>query len=225
MSEEITPPVPAVEPDIAAMLEAISAELKGIQTQLDEREEPLPPAVVETPLPPQNDPDYLPPTDWKALREEMRSEADTRAEAKFNAKLSEQQAAADTKAQFESDLEKQFDALADEAVAKGFLPSVTDDSNFNDPGKVARRELFGFAAKLGSTNLVDVAENLKALHDNGQRYDVQTQKLVIDRPQNPGRFAPVGSSSARTSGPTGQMDYKTLHTTSLEMLGKRAMQE
>lgn len=231
MSDPVEPVAP-VEPStdytaLMASVEALGAELKATNDRLAEWQQTVvvPEETPVAPINPADDPDNTPPTNWKALREEFRTEADKRADERYDARVAAEQEKKDAAAAFAADLDKQFDEMADEAVKQGLIPAITDADDADDAGKIARRELFGYAAKIKSTDLVAVAGVLKQFHDNGQHYDIASQTIITPQPVHQGRFAPVASSSARTTNSAQKIDYKQLHNTSLDQLAKRAMAE
>ncbi len=115
------------------------------------------------------------------------------------------------------------DAELDAAVAtlerSNIIPPITNPNDRNDPGRMARRELYGLAAKLGTTDLNAVATTTMAtLHAQGKMYDPITDSIIDGAPAVPGASAPIGSSTGTTgmnqTGPT----YADIH-------GARSMDE
>lgn len=108
---------------------------------------------------------------------------------------------------------------------KGMLPKMEDPNNQDDPGRIARKELYGVAAKVGSSNLLSTGEMLKDMHDSGKRFDVRSGKFVKSKPASHGKDVPVGSSSSTNSPQeTGKPSYKDIHNLSMDQLIKRAQQ-
>lgn len=228
MIEEIVPVTPAEPQDLSALMESISQLGESIQS-INERvagfEEKFTPVTPDPVVDPDNDPLNQAPANWRALREEFETKAEEKAkaiiEARDNAAKAEEQAA---KAQIDS-LNKTFDDMADEAMKLGFLPEIKDANDNNDPGKEARRELFGYAAKLGSTNLVDVAENLSNLHELGKHFDPRVGKIIQSEYRAEGANVPVGSSASRSGGSGNKIDAMTMKRASLDTLARMAMNQ
>lgn len=68
-----------------------------------------------------------------------------------------------------------IDASINELRTAGYLPPVQNKFDANDVGKQAENELIGYAIKLGSTNLAEVAQELKSHHDRGEVFDWQNK--------------------------------------------------
>jgi hypothetical protein len=215
------------EQDFNKMMEAISnlgGEFTSFKDELDARlinvENQTKP--TEPVYDPNLDPENKPPESWKALREEFRTAAEIKAEEKIQKQIENQvREEADKETQIKS-LDQQFDNLADEAVKAGFLPAVVNASDHNDAGNAARRELFGLAAKQGTVDLMGVAEVLKSLHDDGKHFDVQSGKIIRSEYRAAGKSVPVGSSAARVASGNLPLTAKELHSTSIDMLLRRA---
>lgn len=104
----------------------------------------------------------------------------------------------------------------------GTLPPIKDANNENDPGRLARRELFGLASDLGSTNLTEVSNNLSNLHAQGIHYDFKSKKYLRTGGVNAGQDSPIGSSGGSigsdNSGPNYQMLHKAKSLSELKRL-------
>lgn len=224
------------QPDLNALLEGLNSlgdsikeineKVSGFEEQFANLAPATPQEPVTTPVDPNNDPRKAPPQDWGALRDEIEQTAAEKAEAIVKAKEDARQKEIEENRQNEEKLNKTFDQMADEAVTKGFIPAITNQDDPDDAGKAGRRELFGYAAKLGTTNLLDVAENLKTLNEQGIHYDVKLGKLIQAEYRPQGMNVPVGSSANRTGTPQGsKIDPMTIKRMSLDQLAKMAMDE
>lgn len=133
-----------------------------------------------------------------------------------------------TQAQQEQKAKQEVDQALDAAVAnleqQGYLPPIANPNDSNDPGRVARRELYGVAAKLGTTDLNAVATTvLPVYHAQGKMYDPITDSLIDANPAVPGRQAPIGSSTATTGMGPNRPTYEQIHKArSLTELRERA---
>ena len=107
---------------------------------------------------------------------------------------------------------KEFDDMESALQSEGHLPSIINSNDRNDPGRVARRELYGYAAKLGTTDLRAVATGpLAQFHQQGKMYDpISDSMLDYSQPQ-PGASAPIGSSTATTGFQTNTPSYADIH--------------
>lgn len=228
MDPENTPAVPAENPEINALMNAmkeIGESLTSLNERVDGFEEKFTPKEEEPPVDPNNDPRKAAPADWGALRDEIEKTAESKAEERLRLKEeAETKAEEQRKTQME-ELNQTFDQMADEAQKQGFLPEIIDENNPDDPGKEARRELFGYAAKLGSTNLVDVAENLAALHETGRRYDQRAQRIIQAEYRPAGVNVPVSSSANRSASTKPRISAEVMKRESLDTLAKMAMRQ
>jgi hypothetical protein len=71
-----------------------------------------------------------------------------------------------------------IDNTFNELRTAGYLPPVADPLNQGDAGKQAENELLGYAISLGTTNLQQVARELKFRHDAGYKFDHNTKQFV-----------------------------------------------
>lgn len=121
------------------------------------------------------------------------------------------QAQKDAKAA-EDAVNKELDAAVDALQNEGFLPPISNPNDSNDPGRVARRELYGVAAKLGTTDLAAVAKTvLPTYHQQGKMYDPITDSLIDYNPRQPGAQAPIGSSVTTTGAGGNKPTYEEIH--------------
>lgn len=106
----------------------------------------------------------------------------------------------------------ELDAQVADLERTGALPPITNPNDRNDPGRIYRRELYGAAAKLGTTDLKAVATlTLAPLHAQGKMYDPISDSTIDYSPAIPGAQAPIGSSTATTGMNTGAPSYADIH--------------
>jgi hypothetical protein len=223
MPNEETPPEGQ---DLAQLLEAVNslgADLQSINERISGIEEASKP--VEIPLDPALDPRNAPPADWRTLRDEIEQTADAKAEAKLIAKEEEKISKQEEMKVAEKEWDNKFEQEAAQAVKDGYLPEVVNPKDHNDPGNAARRDLFGFAHFMGTTDLLKIAETVKMYNQSGKHFDVDQSKWIQSEYRVPGKFAPIGSSSNRTSTPGQGISYKELHNSSLDRLLQKAKQK
>lgn len=108
-----------------------------------------------------------------------------------------------------------IDKQLEDLTKEGYLPQVGDRNNTQDAGISARRELLAYGVHLGVqdvSKLPQVAASLKAHHESGLTFDAQTNSFVRSNPSLAGKYAPVGSSSSRSSATTTNgLNYDTIH--------------
>lgn len=220
----ITPPAdPVAEDSVPSWAQQLIDQNADLTTRLESFEEKLtPPDPDPTPDPTPQHPEPWTPQSW--------GDVDTRAEEKAKAiveqTLAERETAAKTEAEQASAAAKEVDAYLDSQVAElskdNKLPAVTNENDPNDPGKLAQRELYGFALSLGTADLKTSFNTLDALHKAGKQFDFVKMELVDKNPAGQGANSPVGSSSAGASGATpSRPDYKTLQRMTLDQLATR----
>ena len=122
-------------------------------------------------------------------------------------------------------VDKEFDEKEAAAEKEGLIPPVKDAKDPDDAGKVYRREMYGLAAVLQTTNLGQIAKILNSEHERGRAFDVKTGEFYRTRTSGFGQDAPVSSGNRGGSGKKGQIDYRTLHNTSVDELVRRATEE
>lgn len=215
------PPAAPAEPTVA---EIIAAELGKVTAHIDERfseydkklEEGLKPAAPVEPAPQGQDWQPKSWNDFPALVEQLGEEAARRViKERDDAAAAKDAEAAATQKQIDDHIDGQITALEKD----GKLPPVVDASSPDDPGKLARQELFGFAAFIGSPNLHAAQAALDGLHLGNQRFDYNSGKILQTAGPNPGRKAPIGSSAnsggaSVSAGPT----YKEISSLSADQL-------
>ena len=155
---------------------------------------------------------------WDAVRNDWIKDAEEVVEAKLAEKEQERQEFLEEEQRTKDTIDKDFNDQLGEIEKDGLIPPVKDENNFEDPGRVARREIFGFAASEGTLNLKRAAKTLKIMHDNGYAFDNKVGDFIKTRTSGWGRSAPVGSSSSKTMASKGPVDYKTIHNNSIDRL-------
>lgn len=118
-------------------------------------------------------------------------------------------------------IDKEFDLQLDKLEKASKIPTIKDDNDDNDPGRLARREIFGLAIKNKSTDLEAIAEDLDAHHKGGYSFDSQTGKFLRTNTPAAGQQAPVASSNASGAFSSEGPDYKTIHNLSMDELARR----
>ena len=152
----------------------------------------------------------------KVAAETIKQTIETNAKARQDAQkqADDQQARMDT--EWDSDL---ADLEKDKVI-----PLVTKPDDPNDPGRVARKEVFGLGIKYNTPDIKGMATLRKQLNDAGYSVVVEkeTNQVNIVKTQSTpwGQSAPVGSSSRTTDG-SGKPDYKTIHLNSMDQLKRR----
>jgi hypothetical protein len=202
-------------------LNTLSAGIEGINSQIEElkNSQPIEPVAQ---VDPNNDPDNAPPESWKSLRQEIRTEAEQKAEEKLLAKEQEQENRRKAETEAEKEWDTKFEQEAQEAIKQGFIPEVKNADDKNDPGNVARRDLFGYAHYMEQTDLLKVADTVKMYNDQGKHFDFDSGKWIQSEYRAYGKTVPVGSSSSRVTSPNQGITYKELHGTSMDMLLRKA---
>lgn len=120
-----------------------------------------------------------------------------------------------------NEIDQMLDNQVTELTKNKALPEVVNENDPNDPGKLAQRELYGFALSLGTADLKTSFNTLDALHKAGKEFDFVKMELVDRNPAGQGKDIPVGSSNSGNSGVSSKPDYNTIHNASLDQLAAR----
>lgn len=207
-----TPPAdapPAVTPD------EVLAELQSIRKQLEEKETPETP-----PTPPADAPAWVPKSwdDVVTKAEEAAAKAITDKEAAESKQAEEHKTAVEN-------LDKEIATRIGQLESSGRIPKIVDATSDTDPGVAARKELFAYASQFNTIELASKLDEMKPMHDKGLFFDYKTMKWT-EKVVNPGKDAPVGSSSHTTPAPaSGDVDYKLIHGKTLDQLAEIGMRE
>lgn len=126
--------------------------------------------------------------------QELLTQAEQRREAE---RVTAEQEAATQNAR----VEQYIDAQINQLETTGYLPRVANQADPADPGRAARQELYAYAISLGTDNLMSVAPNLYALHQNGYYFDRTTNALVRRGSQSAAAQAPIAGASPTLTAP------------------------
>lgn len=221
----VAPVTPPTEPPAAdappAWAQTLIDQNADLTTRLDSFEDKLTP-----PAPPVEEPVVVPTEGWKP---NSWSDVDSRAEEKAQKIVEDALAARDTAARTASDeanaaaaeVDQFLDTQVTELTTAKSLPAVVNENDPNDPGKLAQRELYGFALSLGTADLKTSFNVLDNLHKSGKSFDFVKMELVDTNPAALGAQSPVGSSSAGGAAASTKPDYKVIHNMSLDALAAR----
>jgi len=224
-----TPPAgdkkPEPNPELDSLKESVNTlgdNLQSLNEKLSGIEEKLtvatPPAEETGEEPPYTGPAGQP-RDWKEVRETARKDAEEVAEEKLRAKEEEAEARYAEEEKERGAINEAFNKQIEEMEKDNLIQPIKDMDDPEDPGKVERREIFGYAGyRLKSTDLKAAKEALDQYHKNGMAFDPKSNKFIRTRTSSPGQTVPVGSSSSRGASGKSPIDYKTLHAHSIDSL-------
>lgn len=225
----MTPDTPLVQPEPPkadeppAWAQQLIDQNADLTNRLAAFEEKLPAPVAEEPAVHQEQ-DAWTPKSW----DDVDARAEEKARHIVEQTLAEREAAVKAEQEAKSATANEIDAMLDnqvnDLIKANSLPPITNENDPNDPGKLAQRELYAFSLSLGTADLKSSFNVLDNLHKAGKQYDFVKMEIVDKNPASLGAQSPVGSSNSGASGATaGKMDYKTLHTLSLDQLASRSM--
>jgi hypothetical protein len=164
------------------------------------------------------------PNSWDDVTQHAKDLAAAEAQRIIDANDAKVTQANDDAAKAAAEVDRFLDDQVSELTTGNKLPAVVNENDPNDPGKLAQRELYGFALSLGTADLKTSFNTLDALHAAGKQFDFVKMELVDRNPAGAGANSPVGSSSSGSAGaPATRPDYKTLHNVSLPALADRFM--
>ncbi len=194
-----------------------NADMASRLSAFEEKLQPPEPPAPE----PEPAPDAWKPNSW----DDVASRIDQTAAEKAQAIIDERDATAKATQEQQTAAANEVDQFLDNQVAEltkaNQLPAITNENDPNDPGKLAQRELYGFALSLGTADLKTSYNTLDALHKAGKQFDFVKMELVDKNPATAGAQSPVGSSSGGASGTNTRPDYRTLQKLSIEQLAHR----
>jgi len=202
--------------EIASTLSSLKETIEGINTRLDSLEQRFETAPLEeTPQEETETEEKWQPTTWQDIPLKAREIAEEVVNQKFQ-EIEEQRK---QQARIREAQEKQIDAFInsqlDAREKNGSLPKLKEPLNEPDPGCVARRELLGFAARLGASALIAASEFLNEFLKIGMVYDPRANNMkgaFIKANATPsGINAPVASPSRGNLNVQAKPDYKTIH--------------
>lgn len=221
------PPTPPAD-DTPAWAKQLIDQNADLSSRIDAFEDKItlpPPDPDNQPAPtPPPEPETWQPKSWDDVANRIDETAEQKAQRIVDDrdKATKERQEAATAASQEAD--QYIDAQVDELTKDNKLPAITNESDPNDPGKLAQRELYGYALSLGTADLKTAFNSLDALHTAGKSFDFVKMELVDKNPAAAGANSPVGSSNAGASGTSTRPDYKMLHNSSLDSLAARFSQ-
>lgn len=114
------------------------------------------------------------PKDWNEVLDKAKETVRAELDAEKAAQTTQQQQEEARVNEIMRDLDNQLQGLA----AYGQIPQIANPSDVNDPGRVYRRELMGYANAAGSTNLTVLNQALVNAHRAGYVFDPQAAQFV-----------------------------------------------
>jgi len=219
----ITPPAPDLS-GINATIDKLNTTLNEITERIDSVEEQVT-AATKPAEPPKTDEDEWKPNKWSDIPKKSEEIAEDVVERKLQEK---EQAEVDAK-QAEADKQKaindEFDKQLGELETSGKIPKVVDANNEDDPGRAARRELFGLGVHYESTNLTKLAELRETLSKQGYKYDTKAGKLIrTNSAPTYSQNAPIAGVNKSGSSET-KPSYKDIHLKSADQLRREYLGE
>lgn len=176
------------------------------------------------------------PRTWAEMQQAIEKTADARAQALVQGITNQQQQEAQQAAVLQQQANQNLDIVENQLSQMGVLPAVVNPADPNDPGKLARQELYAYAIAMGASepqNLGPAAMSLHTMHQNGQYFDRTKNAIVTRNSAAPGAFAPIAGAGAtmagggaagggQVTGPTvGQL--ATMNLSSIAQMGARAL--
>ena len=218
----IVPPViPPAEETVPAWAQSLIDQNADITDRLSSFEEKLTPPEPVAPAEPEH-PEVWTPKSWEDVDARAEEKAKSIVEANFAEREQATKAANDQQTAAANEIDQMLDNQVAELTKGNKLPAVVNEDDANDPGKLAQRELYGFALSLGTADLTKSYGVLDSLHKAGKQFDFVKMELVDKNPSGAGAYSPVASSSAGGAGAaTTRPDYATLHNSSLDQLAAR----
>lgn len=219
-----TPPEPPKDeaPDWAKQLLDTTSK---VNERLDALEENIKPEEPPAPSEPEPEPPAWQPKSWDDVDARAKEVARQEAEALQAERDKEAQKAAEQDKKTQQEVDQYLDSQVKELRESKFLPEITSTTDPNDPGKLAEKELYGYAMSMGTADLKAVSTSLDALHKAGKAWDFVKNELVDRNPDPAGRSAPVGSSSAGATQTGTGISYKEIHNTSMDGLAQRFLEQ
>ncbi len=218
------PVTPAEPPKSDPVLDAIKELRESVDQRFAEYDERLTNTTEQiteavTPVEPEPEKPGWKPNSW----DEFPQLAESKAEEVARRILAEQADAAkktqDDQRAAEIQTQQSIDKQLEELTKTGVLPTVTTATDPNDPGVAARQELLALCVHLGTPDIPKVAEAVQKYHEAGLSFDPTTKQFLRSNPQMPGKYVPVGSSSARgTATSNTPLSYEQLHKMSMDQI-------
>ena len=129
--------------------------------------------------------------DWGVLERDTKALVQDVVKEQLSQVNQQQEAVANQAAEQEKQNQQIIDNTLNQLRGAGYLPTVTNQFDANDPGRQAENELIGYAVYLGTTDLAKAAQELKFKHDTGLKYDYQTKQFIqsgVQQDNSPSMF-------------------------------------
>lgn len=208
--------------EVPAWAQTLIDTTTDFNTRLSAFEEKLAPPVVEEPKTEPQHQEPWTPQSWGDVDERAKELAASEAQRILDERDQAAKSANDAQTAAANEIDQMLDAQVAELTTASKLPAITNENDPNDPGKLAQRELYGFALSLGTADLKTSFNVLDNLHKAGKTFDFVKMELVDKNPASMGANSPVGSSSSGAAGAQpSRPDYKTLYGASLDQLAAR----
>lgn len=143
------------------------------------------------------------PRTWEELQQSIEKMADDKAQALLNDVATRQQQEAQQQTFAQQQANQNLDAIEGQLAQMGVIPQVANPADPNDPGKLARQELYAYAIAMGATepqHLAPAAMTLYTMHQNGQYFDRTKNSIVTRNSAAPGASAPIAGASPSMAG-------------------------
>jgi hypothetical protein len=198
---------------------SISENISQVVGRLDSLEEKInQPKEEKTPVEEENKDEGWKPKSWDDVPEKAREITEQVLEEKEQERQEKIKQVEEQRKKIDDEIDKEVDEL----IKAGMLPAIGNQEDPEDPGKVARRELFGWAAFNDNLDLKKMATTLKTMHDNNMRFNYKTGFIeAAKKPQPEGTNVPVGSSSSRSGGTGGGPTYAEIHNMSMDTMVRK----
>lgn len=208
--------------DVPSWAQTLIDQTADINARVTAFEEKPAPPVEAPPVAPEAPNEDWTPKSWGEVDARAEEKAKTIVEQTLAEREQATKAANDAQSAAASEIDQMLDNQVAELTKDSKLPAITNENDPNDAGKLAQRELYGFALSLGTADLKTSFNVLDNLHKAGKQFDFVKMELVDKNPASQGAQSPVGSSSSGASGAQpSRPDYKTLHGQSLDQLAAR----
>ncbi len=217
------PADPPKEDTVPSWAQQLIDQNADLTSRLESFEEKLQPPAPEADPEPQHDEPWKPQS-WQDVDARAEEKAKSIIEQTLADRDAQAKTATDEQTKAAAEVDKFLDSQVAELTKANQLPTVTNENDPNDPGKLAQRELYGFALSLGTADLKTSHSTLDALHKAGKKFDFVKMELVDSNPSMLGAQSPVGSSNSGNSSGGTQIAYKDLHNTPIDVLAQRFMQ-
>ena len=204
-NKDIQEQIAALSDTLAGFKSEVQEGLDGLKEEIDGVKNPI---VEEK----KEDPPKFQPKSWDDIPKtaaEIAEQTYERKEKEKQDKVTQEKLEAE---EADKNIQKEIDTQMSALEKSGMIPPIKDAGDERDPGRSARRELFGMAADMGTTNLEKVAETMNELNKQNIHYDFKSKKYLRTDGAHVGQDSPIGSSgrysgSDADTGPS----YKTIH--------------